>query len=154
MFLWVVVAAFVAAVVLAALTSTPQSAAAADPFAAFVEGAMLTGYSFVRYKHDRDRVEIATVTLAGLTAPRDAALRRAVRTGEILAGATNRARDWINEPAAVMTPATFAADAERVLGEAGLEVRVDGPAALRKLAAGQRESGHDPLQITQYRTRY
>lgn len=107
-----------------------------EAFAAFVEGAMLTGYSFVRYKHDRDRVEIATVTLAALTAPRDPALRRAVRTGEILAGATNRARDWINEPAAVMTPASFAADAERALVAAGLEVRVDGPAAIRKLGMG------------------
>lgn len=107
-----------------------------ETFGAFVEGAVLTAYSFVPYKHDRDRVEIATLTLAGLMAPRDAALRQAVKTGEILASATNRARDWINEPAAVMTPATFAADAERVLVAAGLEVRVDGPAALRKLGMG------------------
>ena len=69
-------------------------------------------------------------------APRDPALRRAVRTGEILADATNQARTWINEPAAVMTPAAFAADAERVLTKAGLEVQVDGPAAIRRLGMG------------------
>lgn len=107
-----------------------------DALGAFVEGAALTGYSFTQYRHDRDRVEIGTVTLAGLVAPRDPTLRAAVRTGETLANATNQARDWINEPAAVMTPATFAADAERVLAKAGLEVRVDGPAALAKLGMG------------------
>ncbi len=68
--------------------------------------------------------------------PARPALRRAVRRGEILAEATNQARTWINEPAAVMTPATFAADAERVLTKAGLEVQVDGPAGLRKLGMG------------------
>ncbi|MCC6763062.1 MAG: leucyl aminopeptidase [Deltaproteobacteria bacterium] len=107
-----------------------------ETLAAFVEGALLTGYGFTRYRHDRDRVELATLTLAGLVGPRDPALRRAVRAGEILAGATNQARDWINEPAAVMTPAAFAADAERVLRSAGLEVRVDGPAGIRKLGMG------------------
>jgi leucyl aminopeptidase len=107
-----------------------------DALGAFVEGTALTGYSFTPYRQDRDRVEIATVTLAGLVAPRDAALRAAVRTGETLASATNQARNWINEPAAVMTPAAFAADAERVLAKAGLEVRVDGPAALAKLGMG------------------
>jgi len=105
-------------------------------FGAFVEGALLTGYGFTRYRHDRDRVEIAAITLASLVAPRDPELRRAVRTGEILGGATNQARLWINEPAAVMTPTAFAADAERVLTKAGLEVTVDGPAAMRKLRMG------------------
>jgi leucyl aminopeptidase len=107
-----------------------------EAFAAFVEGAGLTGYGFTSYRHDRDRVEIATITLAGLVAPRDPELRRAVRVGEILADATNQARRWINEPAAVMTPAAFAADAERALAAAGLDVTVDGPAAMRKLRMG------------------
>ncbi|MEB2284484.1 MAG: leucyl aminopeptidase [Myxococcales bacterium] len=107
-----------------------------ETLAAFVEGALLTGYGFSRYKRDRDRVELATLTLAGLVGPRDPALRRALRTAEILARATNRARDWINEPAATMTPAAFAAEAARVLGAAGLEVRVDGPSGIRKLGMG------------------
>jgi leucyl aminopeptidase len=107
-----------------------------DAFAAFVEGTLLTGYGFTSYRHDRERVEIATVTLAGLVAPRDADLRRAVRTAEVPAGATNQARTWINEPAAVMTPAAFAADAARVLGKAGLAVTVDGPQGMRKLRMG------------------
>ncbi len=107
-----------------------------ETFAAFVEGALLTAYGFTAYRHDRDRVEIASVTLAGVTAPRDAALRQAVRRGQILAESTNQARDWINEPAAVLTPAAFAAAAERALRAAGLEVRVDGPAALRTLGMG------------------
>ncbi|MCC6847887.1 MAG: leucyl aminopeptidase [Deltaproteobacteria bacterium] len=104
-----------------------------EAVAAFVEGARLTGYAFTRYKHDRDRVALATLTLAGLVGPRDPALRRGVRIGEILADATNQARDWINEPAAVMTPAAFAGDAQRVLRRAGLKVRVAGPAGIRSL---------------------
>jgi leucyl aminopeptidase len=107
-----------------------------ETFAAYVEGVLLTAYGFTGYRHDRDRVEITSVTLAGLVSPRDPELRRAVRRGEILAETTNQARTWINEPAAVMTPATFAAEAERVLAKAGLEVRVDGPAGLRKLGMG------------------
>ncbi len=107
-----------------------------ETFAAYVEGVLLTGYGFTGYRHDRDRVEIATVTIAGVVAPRAPELRRAVRRGEILAEATNQARTWINEPAAVMTPATFAADAERVLTKAGLEVQVDGPSGLKTLAMG------------------
>jgi leucyl aminopeptidase len=35
-----------------------------------------------------------------------------------------------------MTPRAFAAEAERVLGAAGLEVQVDGPAAIRRLGMG------------------
>jgi leucyl aminopeptidase len=107
-----------------------------ETFAAYVEGVLLTGYGFTGYRHDRDRVEIATVTIAGVVAPRDPELRRAVRRAEILAEATNQARTWINEPAAVMTPASFAADAERVLTKAGLEVQVDGPSGLKKLGMG------------------
>jgi leucyl aminopeptidase len=107
-----------------------------DACGAFVEGAALTAYGFTEYRRDRDRVEIATVTLAGLVAPRDPALRRAVRTGEILVRATNQARTWINQPASIMTPRAFADDAERVLRAAGLEVEVDGPAAIRRRGMG------------------
>jgi len=107
-----------------------------EAFGAFVEGAALTAYGFTEYRQDRDRVEVATVTLAGLVAPREAALRQAVRSGEILVNATNQARTWINQPAAIMTPRAFAADAERVLCAAGLEVRVDGPAVMRRLGMG------------------
>lgn len=110
-----------------------------DALAAFVEGAALTAYGFTDYKSPdalRDRVPIKALTLAQLVAPRDPGLRRAVRNAEILAAATNTARTWINEPAAVLTPTTFATDAERAARAAGLEVRVDGPAAIRKLGMG------------------
>jgi leucyl aminopeptidase len=110
-----------------------------EALAAFVEGAALTAYGFTQYKSPdglRDRVPITTLTLAQLVAPRDVALRRAVRTAEVLAGATNTARNWINQPAAVLTPAAFAADADRAARAAGLDVRVDGPAAIRRLGMG------------------
>lgn len=107
-----------------------------DALGAFVEGAGLTAYGFTEYRHDRDRVEIAAVTLAALVAPRDPTLRRAVKEGEILANATNQARTWINQPAAVLTPRAFAAAAETVLRAAGLAVQVDGPEAIRKLGMG------------------
>ena len=109
-----------------------------EAFGAFVEGCAAHRLRLHRLQsrprpgRDRDASRSPA-----LVAPRDAGLRRAVRTGEILADATNQARTWINEPAAVMTPAAFAADAERVLANAGLEVRVDGPAAIRRARHGR-----------------
>ena len=110
-----------------------------EAVAAFVEGAALTAYAFTAYKSPdalKDRVPVTTLALAQLVAPRDPALKRAVRTAEILAGATNTTRTWINQPAAVLTPAAFAAEAERAARAAGLDVRVDGPAAIRRLGMG------------------
>ena len=107
--------------------------------AAFVEGAALTAYAFTSYKSPdalKDRVSVTTITLAQLVAPRDPALKRAVRAAEVLAAATNTARTWINQPAAVLTPAAFAAEAERAARAAGLAVRVDGPTAIRRLGMG------------------
>ncbi len=107
-----------------------------EALGAFVEGLGLTAYGFTEYKHDRDRVAIGTVILVGLAAPRDPTLRRAVRKAEVLAAATNQARTWINLPAAVLTPSVFADEAARAARAAGLEVRVDGPAAIRRLGMG------------------
>jgi leucyl aminopeptidase len=110
-----------------------------DALAAFVEGAGLTAYGFTEYKSPeslRDRVPLTTLTLTQLVGPRDVAVKRAVRSAQTLVDATNTARTWINRPAAVLTPAVFAADAEQAARAAGLEVRVDGPAAIRKLRMG------------------
>jgi leucyl aminopeptidase len=110
-----------------------------EALAAFVEGAALTAYAFTAYKSPeslRDRVPVTALTLAQLVAPRNPDLKRAVRRAEILAATTNTARTWINEPAAVLTPAAFAAAAERAARAAGLDVSVDGPAAIRRLGMG------------------
>jgi leucyl aminopeptidase len=121
------------AVALPAGPSAPDLAAAAG---ALVEGALLAAYAFTEYRRDADRVPLGTLVLAGLEAPRDPALRRALREAQALAAATNRARTWINLPAAVMTPRALAEEAAGLARAAGLELRVDGPRAIARLGMG------------------
>ena len=112
------------------------AASEAELIAALVEGVGLASYAFSEYRHDRDRVALASLQVSGIAAPRDPILRREVRTAELLVRATNEARTWINQPATVMTPAVLAAEAERVGRRAGLEVDVAGPKKIRALGMG------------------
>jgi leucyl aminopeptidase len=103
---------------------------------ALAEGAGLAAYAFTEYRRDRERTPPATLMLAGMARRRDAALAAALRRATVLAGATNRARGWINLPAAVMTPTRFAAEAARAARAAGLRVRIDGPRQIAALGMG------------------
>ncbi len=120
--------------------SVETAAAGAPPgpdlIGALVEGVGLASYAFTEYRRDSERVTLGALTIAGLPAPRDAALRAEIRTAEILARATNEARTWINRPAAVMTPTAFAAEAARVAQASGLEVEIAEPAEIAALGMG------------------
>ncbi|WP_447752465.1 leucyl aminopeptidase family protein [Sphingopyxis fribergensis] len=52
------------------------------------------------------------------------------------AGPVNRARAWVEQPANLLTPATFADEAEAALAPLGVTVRQLGPAELEALGAG------------------
>lgn len=49
---------------------------------------------------------------------------KAIRRGRTIGDAVNRTRRWVNEPASVIYPETFATEAREVAEEAGLEVEV------------------------------
>src|SRR5262249_45572558 len=119
---------------------------------ASAEGAILGLYQFRRYKsqgadsdeeqtgaNGRRKAEGAARQIESLTVlgrGREPALRASVERGRILAEAQNMARDLGNEPANVLTPAEFAARAEQMATECGLECEVFGPDWMRAQAMG------------------
>ncbi|MGA2110858.1 MAG: leucyl aminopeptidase [Anaerolineales bacterium] len=94
---------------------------------ATVEGAILGLYEF--NQHRTTASEHPQVRLIELLLSDDAKApshSRAARTGEILARATNLARDWVNEPANQMTPQILANTALRLAEQFGLQAHVLG----------------------------
>jgi len=107
-----------------------------------VEGALLGRYRFDKYlSGDRKQKEtIEQVTLAmssdNVEPARLDAIRRAVKRGERVAEGVARARDLVNEPAAVMTPTAMAETAKQLAKEHDLDVKVLGPKECEKLGMG------------------
>jgi leucyl aminopeptidase len=124
---------------------------------AATEGALLGLYRFDRYKSaatqeggaddevggvdgasaetsKRAAKELDSITILGRG--REPALRAAVTRGQILAEATNFARDLGNEPANVLTPTEFAERARRMAEEVGLDCEIFGPERMRELKMG------------------
>jgi leucyl aminopeptidase len=113
---------------------------------AATEGALLGLYEFTHYKssakaganggeaNGNGRKQIETITILGRG--REPALRAAVERGQILAEATNFARDLGNEPPNVLTPTEFAERARRMAAEVGLECEIFGPDRMRELGMG------------------
>jgi leucyl aminopeptidase len=139
---------------------------------ASAEGAILGLYQFRRYKSlpgesDEEQSgangkrqtsphrEIESITILGRG--REPALRASVERGRILAEAQNIARDLGNEPANVLTPAEFAARAERLAVEWGLECEVFGPDWMLEqgmgglLGVGQGSVNEPRLIVLRYR---
>ncbi len=104
---------------------------------AFVEGLLLGGYRFDRYKvHpvEDDRRPLRWERVIVLAPPRwDArAAREAVRRGEIVADAVSWARDLVNTPALDATPDFLAREARKMARSVGLECTVWSKAELEK----------------------
>ncbi len=111
-----------------------------EPLAqAITEGALLGLYRFDPYKGRGSRPnenEIESLTL--LCSNRDAigALRAGIGRGEVLARATNLARDLVNEPANVLTPTALANRARAAARQHGLSVEVLDRRAMQRLGMG------------------
>lgn len=105
---------------------------------AAAEGVRLALYQFNKYR-GATRQGPSTRELTGFRfvdpALDQAAATRALHRAETTAAAVSLARDLGNEPASVLTPAAFAAEAERVGAAAGLTVEVLGPEQLTALGA-------------------
>jgi leucyl aminopeptidase len=118
-----------------------------------VEGALLGAYTFDKYQQERDEFLAREATLTIAVHPdhqADAEARRGLYSW--LADNVNRARDLINEPAAVITPEVLAARAAEIAEEVGLELEILDPNALRArgyeglLRVGQ-GSAHPPRLV-------
>jgi leucyl aminopeptidase len=88
-----------------------------------VEGAILGGYSFDRYKKDKgasDQLQLSIVALKAY----DQSNRHYVSRYTIVSDAINEARDMINEPGSVATPEYLAQAARGIAKETGLDLKI------------------------------
>ncbi len=100
--------------------------ASAETLRALAEGLCLGAYRFTKYLTGarRPKSELSEVVLLCPGAKLGPAQRRALATGEAIAGAVALARDLVNEPPNVLTPEELAARARLVAeqGKLGIEV--------------------------------
>lgn len=88
---------------------------------ALVEGLALGSYAFSRYKDRPDEARLARATVVGAGGRK---LVNAIGAGELKAGAVAVARDLVNTPGGDLTPAAFAAEAEKQAKAFGLTCEV------------------------------
>ncbi|MFN2433280.1 MAG: leucyl aminopeptidase [Gemmatimonadota bacterium] len=110
---------------------------------ATVEGTLLAAYAYERYKsreiaeeQERRKATLEGFGLVDEDRTRARGLREGLRRGELLAEATNFARDLANAPGNEITPSTLADAAVTMAGELGLESEVLGPDEMRKRGMG------------------
>ena len=100
-----------------------------------VEGAILGSYCFDAYKKDNqerqqyfDKMRVDLITLKSNDEQNQRYLNRYTTVSE----AVNYARDLINEPGSVVTPARLADDARAIAKESNLDVRIWDASQLKK----------------------
>lgn len=114
-------------------------------------GARLRGYRFDKYRTTEKRDERPSLKALTLTVDAPAAARKAFAPLESMARAVGTARDLVSEPANVVTPQAFAAEA-KTSSKLGVKVEVLGVAKLRALGlnlmlgVGQ-GSAHEPQLV-------
>lgn len=101
----------------------PQGVSLAHWVRAVVEAAVLTSYGFNKYLAEKKEPCLKNLRIS-YDASQKAEVLQGIKDGKILGKATALARDLVNEPANVMTPAKLAAEAERVGSQSGFEVEV------------------------------
>jgi len=139
--------------VVAAFPAAGLPLSAEPALAAAAEGAELALYRFAKYQaaDEGGRREITTLRFVAPDLDETAA-RRALDRGRTIAAAVSLARDLVNEPASVLTPAAMAERAEAIAGAAGLAVETLGPAELAAMGANAivavgAGSAHEPRLI-------
>ena len=99
--------------------------APANAAQAIVEGMVLGLYRFDKYKtEDRERGEIATLSLVEGEAERAQSLHRSAEIGRVLGESANLARTLINHPANEMTPTILAQQAQQMARECGVRCEI------------------------------
>lgn len=110
---------------------------AAQATQAMAEGTLLGLYRFKKYvTKPADSVDPDVLTIAEHDAGKLAAIEEGVRRGTIFAESANLARDLINEPGNVVTPAYLAEQAAVLAQELGLEVGTLDKEQMEKLGMG------------------
>ena len=119
-------------------------------------GASLRAYRFDKYRTTRKREERPALKTLALLVGGATAARRAFAPLASTATAVCRIRDLVNEPANVVNPGSFAAEAQ-TLAALGIKVEVLGAKALRErglnamLGVGQGSANEPQLVILEWR---
>jgi leucyl aminopeptidase len=103
---------------------------------AIAEGALLGTYRFDKYLKEKNGKAVRALTVLEPDRRRAAAARDGLRIGRIFAEATALARDLVNEPANVVTPAFLARRAAEIAEDGGLGLRVMERAECAKMGMG------------------
>ncbi|MDE3087122.1 MAG: leucyl aminopeptidase, partial [Acidobacteriota bacterium] len=103
---------------------------------AITEGAVLAGYRFDAHKSDDGSGRLGALVVAGVGIEGEV-LEEGVRRGAVVAGAACFARDLVNEPPSLMTPAQLGAAAEAYLaGRSGVTFEAWGEERIREESLG------------------
>jgi leucyl aminopeptidase len=122
----------------AATLPQPAGGAREDGVQALVEGLLLGGYRFERYKRnssDEDGTEpsrLDRLTILGSERGDARAATQAIKRGEIIAEAAAWARDLVNTPALDATPDFLAQEARKMARKYGLKCKIWSKAELEK----------------------
>ncbi|MDG2307276.1 MAG: leucyl aminopeptidase [Candidatus Binatia bacterium] len=114
--------------------SVAQSDAKSTAAGAIAEGVLLATHPVRNYKSGRGTSDLTSCSIVGVPATR--AVTDALSRSRAIAEATGFARDLINEPAAVVTPAHLGQVAQKMKKEFGLAVRVLGKRELSRMKMG------------------
>ncbi|MCD6161110.1 MAG: leucyl aminopeptidase [candidate division Zixibacteria bacterium] len=109
--------------------SIPEDAAS---IGAFIEGILLGGYSFDRFKSKKnDELTLKLNLGVGLKK-----YKKDINKSKVLAEAVYYARDLINTPANFLTPAVYAGKAKTLAGKYGIKTRIYSPKEIIKMKMG------------------
>ncbi len=111
----------------------------ADAAQAVVEGSLLGAYRFASYKREadeKDKPEIASLTVLEADADKLAAVGEGARAGQVVGEQANWARDLVNEPANYLPPRELARRIRERADAVGLKVDVLGEKQMAELGAG------------------
>lgn len=100
-----------------------------DAAGALVEGVLLANYEYLTYKGDEHKEEssrraIKELTILDLDTDKVKAAGRGIAEAEINARATTYARDLVNEPASIMTPAHLVEHAREITKQSGGKIKL------------------------------
>jgi leucyl aminopeptidase len=118
-----------------ALTVLPWASerlAPGDVARALTEAGLLAAYRFERYLGEKKERSLRSLQI-GYTPEQEVEVIAGIKLGQALGEATNLARDLVNEPANVMTPARLAAEAQKAGEQYGFSVEVLDKEEIEKL---------------------
>ncbi|MBI2075672.1 MAG: leucyl aminopeptidase [Candidatus Aenigmarchaeota archaeon] len=100
---------------------------------AIAEATVLGLYKFNKYKTEKTDFVVESLAVLEEDRRNVKAIEGAVRSGHVIADATNYARDLVNSPACFVTPSALAEEARRIARENNLKAQVFGREEIKSM---------------------